>query len=95
MVGVRMTGSEHKLRGITIDESVHMARAAEQEGLDDVHLTGGCWEAATDCGLPRGCVVRSTGKLVRSATTRPASVSRHPLEAVLSALKRGAYERAF
>jgi 2,4-dienoyl-CoA reductase-like NADH-dependent reductase (Old Yellow Enzyme family) len=46
VVGVRMTGTEHMPQGITIAESAHMARAAEQEGLDYVHLTGGCWEAA-------------------------------------------------
>ncbi|MCF8025337.1 MAG: NADH:flavin oxidoreductase, partial [Desulfobacteraceae bacterium] len=46
VVGVRMTGNENMPRGITIEESTHMAGRAEQEGIDYVHLTGGCWEAA-------------------------------------------------
>lgn len=46
VLGVRLTGNEHMPRGITIDESTHMARVAEQEGLGYIHLTGGCWEAA-------------------------------------------------
>ncbi len=46
VVGVRMTGTEHMPEGITIEESTRMARMAVEEGLDYVHLTGGCWEAA-------------------------------------------------
>ena len=46
VVGVRMTGTEHMPGGITIDESVEMAKMAEEQGIDYLHLTGGCWEAA-------------------------------------------------
>ena len=45
-VGVRMTGNEHMPGGITIKDSTQMAAMAVEKGLDYVHLTGGCWEAA-------------------------------------------------
>ena len=45
VIGVRLTGNEHMPGGLTIEDSSRIARMAEEEGLDYVHLTAGCWEA--------------------------------------------------
>lgn len=45
VIGVRLTGNEHMPGGLTIEDSSSIARMGEEEGLDYVHLTAGCWEA--------------------------------------------------
>lgn len=45
LIGVRITGNEHVSGGLTIEESSRIAKMGEEEGLDYVHLTAGCWEA--------------------------------------------------
>ena len=45
VIGVRLTGNEHMIGGLTIEESSRIARIGEELGLDYIHLTAGCWEA--------------------------------------------------
>ena len=45
VIGVRLTGNEHMPGGTGIEDSSRIARIGEEEGLDYVHLTAGCWEA--------------------------------------------------
>jgi len=46
VIGVRLTGDEHISGGLTIEESSKIAKIGEECGLDYIHLTAGCWEAA-------------------------------------------------
>jgi 2,4-dienoyl-CoA reductase-like NADH-dependent reductase (Old Yellow Enzyme family)/thioredoxin reductase len=40
-LGVRLSGSEYEPDGVTIDESVEVARALEKAGIDVIHVSGG------------------------------------------------------
>ena len=46
VVGIRMSGDEHMPGGLGVEETGQMLRIAEGMGLDYVHLTDGCFEAA-------------------------------------------------
>ena len=46
VIGVRLTGEEHMPGGLSIEESSRIAKIGEECGLDYIHLTAGCWEAA-------------------------------------------------
>lgn len=40
-LGVRLSGSEYEPDGVTIDESVEVAKALEKAGIDVIHVSGG------------------------------------------------------
>ena len=40
-VTIRLSGSDYEPDGFTVDETIHVARAAEQHGVDAVHVSGG------------------------------------------------------
>ena len=46
VVGIRISGNEHMPGGLGAEETGEMLRIAEGMGLDYVHLTNGCFEAA-------------------------------------------------
>ncbi len=46
VVGIRISGDERMPGGLGTEETVRMLANAEQTGLDFVHLTDGCFEAA-------------------------------------------------
>ncbi|MBA7697205.1 NADH oxidase [subsurface metagenome] len=46
VVGIRISGDEHMPGGLGIEETSRMLKIAEEKGLDYVHLTDGCFEAA-------------------------------------------------
>ncbi len=45
-VGIRISGDEHMPGGLGASETLEILKRAEQAGLDCVHLTDGCFEAA-------------------------------------------------
>jgi len=46
VVGIRVSGDEHMPGGLAVEETGRMLKVAEKMGLDYVHLTDGCFEAA-------------------------------------------------
>lgn len=46
VVGIRISGDEHMPGGLGVEETSRMLKIAEEQGLDYVHLTNGCFEAA-------------------------------------------------
>jgi 2,4-dienoyl-CoA reductase-like NADH-dependent reductase (Old Yellow Enzyme family) len=46
VVGIRISGDEHMPGGLGVEETGEILRTAEGMGLDYVHLTDGCFEAA-------------------------------------------------
>ena len=46
VVGIRISGDEHMPGGLGFEETSRMLKIAEDKGLDYVHLSDGCFEAA-------------------------------------------------
>ena len=46
MVGIRISGNEHMPGGLGIEETGRILKTSETRGLDYVHLSDGCFEAA-------------------------------------------------
>jgi len=46
VVGIRISGDEHMPGGLGVEETSRILTIAEEMGLDYVHLTNGCYEAA-------------------------------------------------
>ncbi len=70
VIGVRLTGEEHMPGGLNIEESSRVAKMGEELGLDYIHLTAGCWEAAKwylpdedGTMLPQAEVMKKTVKI--------------------------------
>jgi len=57
-VSVRLSGSEYIEGGITIEETIQVAKALEKTGVDTLHISGGCREAGerlcTPMYIPEG-----------------------------------------
>jgi 2,4-dienoyl-CoA reductase-like NADH-dependent reductase (Old Yellow Enzyme family) len=83
VLGARLTGEEHMPGGLTIEESSRVAKMGEEVGLDYIHLSAGCWEAAKwyvpdedGTMLPQAEVMKRTLKIpvITPSIHRPVAV---------------------